>query len=264
MKEEQKWSQNWFYFSRPSQSNYISKVLSFVHWNSSDTQNIPRQFVSCFLLMGQKDHFLLLKFFPLKSQILPRSQEIVGLGTQQPQAHWPVDLSIHQLRVLLWPSYLLNTYFLDLLCTRSWKVSWVRPGRYTGSSGIVGCVLSHFSRVWLCVTPPGSSVHGIFQARLLEWVAVASSRGLSRPRDWTWEASILSQWGRGIYKNSCLIYNGISLSHKRNKIGSFVEMWMDLENVIQREVNQKWSEVKVAQSHPTLCDPMDHIVHGIL
>ena len=26
---------------------------------------------------------------------------------------------------------------------------------------------------------------------------------------------------------------------KRNKIGSFVEIWMDLETVIQREVNQK-------------------------
>ena len=32
---------------------------------------------------------------------------------------------------------------------------------------------------------PGSSVHGIFQARILEWVAMPSSRGSSRPRDWT-------------------------------------------------------------------------------
>ena len=30
---------------------------------------------------------------------------------------------------------------------------------------------------------PGSSVHGIFQARILEWVAMPSSRGSSRPRD---------------------------------------------------------------------------------
>ena len=30
-----------------------------------------------------------------------------------------------------------------------------------------------------------SSVHGIFQARILEWVAISSSRGSSRPRDWT-------------------------------------------------------------------------------
>ena len=35
------------------------------------------------------------------------------------------------------------------------------------------------------------------------------------------------------------IYNGILLSHKKNKIGSFVETWMDLETVIQSEVSQK-------------------------
>ena len=32
---------------------------------------------------------------------------------------------------------------------------------------------------------PGSSVHGIFQTRVLEWVAIAFSRGSSQPRDWT-------------------------------------------------------------------------------
>ena len=31
--------------------------------------------------------------------------------------------------------------------------------------------------------PPGSSVHGILQARILEWVAVPFSRGSSQPRD---------------------------------------------------------------------------------
>ena len=44
-------------------------------------------------------------------------------------------------------------------------------------------------RVRLCKlldsSPPGSSVHGIFQARILEWVAISSSRGSSRPRDGT-------------------------------------------------------------------------------
>ena len=30
---------------------------------------------------------------------------------------------------------------------------------------------------------PGSSVHGILQARILEWVAISSSRGSSQPRD---------------------------------------------------------------------------------
>ena len=33
-------------------------------------------------------------------------------------------------------------------------------------------------------SPPGSSVHGIFQARILEWVAISSSRVFSHPRDW--------------------------------------------------------------------------------
>ena len=34
-------------------------------------------------------------------------------------------------------------------------------------------------------SPPGFSVHGIFQARILEWVAISFSRGSSQPRDWT-------------------------------------------------------------------------------
>ena len=35
-------------------------------------------------------------------------------------------------------------------------------------------------------SPPASSVHGILQARILEWVAIAFSRGSSRPSDRTW------------------------------------------------------------------------------
>ena len=34
-------------------------------------------------------------------------------------------------------------------------------------------------------SPQGSSVHGILQARILEWVAISFSRGSSRPRDRT-------------------------------------------------------------------------------
>ena len=50
-------------------------------------------------------------------------------------------------------------------------------------------MLNRFSRVRLFVTlwssPPGFPVHGILQARRLEWVAVPSSRGSSQPEDWT-------------------------------------------------------------------------------
>jgi len=34
-----------------------------------------------------------------------------------------------------------------------------------------------------CSPPPGSSVHGFLQARILEWVAIPVSRGFSLPRD---------------------------------------------------------------------------------
>ena len=36
---------------------------------------------------------------------------------------------------------------------------------------------------------PGSSVHGILQARILQWVAMPSSRGSFWPRDWTCDSS---------------------------------------------------------------------------
>ena len=50
---------------------------------------------------------------------------------------------------------------------------------------------SLLSHVWLFhdpmdCSPPGFSVHGIPQARILEWVAISFSRGSSWPRDCTW------------------------------------------------------------------------------
>ena len=40
---------------------------------------------------------------------------------------------------------------------------------------------------------PGSSVHGIFQARILEWVAISFSRRSSWPRDWAQVSSIVGR-----------------------------------------------------------------------
>ena len=50
----------------------------------------------------------------------------------------------------------------------------------------VSCsVVGHsFVTPWT-VAQPGSSVHGILLARILEWVAISSSRGSSQPRGWT-------------------------------------------------------------------------------
>ena len=40
---------------------------------------------------------------------------------------------------------------------------------------------------------PGSSVHGILQARMLEWVAISFSRRSSQPRDRTWVSCIVGR-----------------------------------------------------------------------
>ena len=78
--------------------------------------------------------------------------------------------------------------------------------------------------------PPGSSVRGISQARTLEWVAFPFSRDLPDP---------------GIEPESltspALADRFFATSTIRKKV-----------------------KVKVAQSCTTLCDPMDHTVHGIL
>ena len=84
-------------------------------------------------------------------------------------------------------------------------------------------------------SPPGSYVHGIFQARILEWVAVASSREI-----------FLTQGS-----NLCLLY----VLHWQ--VGS-------LPLAPPGEPIQKWrgpflslDAVKSLQSCPTLCDPID-------
>ena len=40
---------------------------------------------------------------------------------------------------------------------------------------------------------PGSSVHGIFQAIVLEWIAISFSRGSSQPWDRTWVSRIVDR-----------------------------------------------------------------------
>ena len=47
-------------------------------------------------------------------------------------------------------------------------------------------LLSHFSCVWLCATPPGSPIPGILQARTLEWVAISFSNA------WKWKVKVKS------------------------------------------------------------------------
>ena len=65
-----------------------------------------------------------------------------------------------------------------------------------------GCVCLCVSVIQSCLTLcspmdcslPGSSVHGILQTRILEWVDIPSSRGSSQPRDRTWCSCIAGRF----------------------------------------------------------------------
>ena len=73
---------------------------------------------------------------------------------------------------------------LSLLPKLSWILIFLRGEKHgasdivTGKKSIRGCVYDP-----MYCSPPGSSVHGISHARILEWVAIFSSRGSSRPGD---------------------------------------------------------------------------------
>ena len=79
----------------------------------------------------------------------------------------------------------LHRFFAWDFCRRSF-VS-------VNSESVSHSVLFHSLRPHgLC--PPGSSAHGMFQARMLEWVAIPFSEGSSQPRDWTWVSCITGRF----------------------------------------------------------------------
>ena len=63
-------------------------------------------------------------------------------------------------------------------------------------------------------SPPGSSVHEILQARILEWVAIPFSRGSSQPRDQTQVSCIAGRFFT-IWPPGKPICNGLVISPKK-------------------------------------------------
>ena len=51
-----------------------------------------------------------------------------------------------------------------------------------GGGGVAKSCLT-LATLWTVCSPPGSPVHGISQARILEWFGISFSRGSSLPRD---------------------------------------------------------------------------------
>ena len=78
----------------------------------------------------------------------------------------------------------IHTFFLVLQWSAKKKnrSESVSPSAVSDSSDPMNCTL------------PGSFVCGIFQARILEWVAIPFSRGSSWPRDWTWVSCIAGRF----------------------------------------------------------------------
>ena len=127
-------------------------------------------------------------------------------------------------------------------------------------------------------SPPGSTVYEIFQARILEWVAISFSRGSSQPRvrtrvSYTAANSLLTELqGKPNFIHR-LIIKSISFDVP-NVIVSLLSQFpfSILEGILTSIiVKQKYKEHKivsvqfssVAQSCPTLCDPMNRSTPGL-
>ena len=79
-------------------------------------------------------------------------------------------LCLIQVVMIRLPCYLLQA--LNSLC--SGRVKWSEVAQW--------CLTLCYP---MDCSLPGFSIHGIFQARVLEWVAITFSRGSPWPRDWT-------------------------------------------------------------------------------
>ena len=90
-------------------------------------------------------------------------------------------------RWVLWKSFLCLEYLHRRRDTLRWRFSWYESEVLVAQSCLTLCNPMDCSL-------PGSSVHGILQARIPEWVIIPFSRGSSRPRDWTWVSWIASRF----------------------------------------------------------------------
>ena len=96
---------------------------------------------------------------------------------------------------------------------------------------------------------PGSSVHEILQARILEWVTISFPRGSSQPRDWTWVSCIVARFFTNWAMREALIL--------WEQYEWFLTMFQRHLYRLEKYVGFLHSVSSVAQSCLTLCNPMD-------
>ena len=102
-------------------------------------------------------------------------------------------------QIIIFPSY---TILLKKVTLHSSYIRCGHKSSLTETLNMCVCVSAKSlqSRPTPCIPTDcsltGSSVHGILQARILEWVAMPSSRGSSWPRDRTWISwvSCIGRW----------------------------------------------------------------------
>ena len=99
--------------------------------------------------------------------------------------------------LLPWEAYLFhNIYVKETFICWHQGISWKGQKKPSKTKSYSLCLMVHLTScctypraIALCnvmdCSPPGSSIHGISQARILEWVTVSCSRGSSWPRDRT-------------------------------------------------------------------------------
>ena len=105
-------------------------------------------------------------------------------------------------------------------------------------------------------SPPGSSVHGILQARRLGLVAMPFSRGSSQPRDWTAASRFVGRfftiWAISVY--ICL-NNEISI-YANTLRSSFVGLRI---NINQHETKESWeSQEPIFHTDEKRCTDNQH------
>ena len=119
---------------------------------------------------------------------------------------------------------------------------------------------------------PRSWVHGIFQARVLEWVAISFSRVSSQPRDQTWASRIVGRWFTiwATREEANPLISGFGSAELSNLNRTFIVEWGELFKISSEIIcNFICTHAKLLQLCPTLCDtmdcsPPDCSVHGIL
>ena len=111
----------------------------------------------------------------------------------------PSDVSVEAFSLLYFNKTLLHK-------SSQWSSLITGPGLNSSPPEAKNPGVIHYSPQWQPFTgdcnPPGSFVHGILQAIILDWIAISSSRGSSQPRDRT-SVPCVSCTGRQVPYHQC-------------------------------------------------------------